>query len=500
MANIIKKAFIFSAGRGTRFKPYSATMPKPLFPVDGISLIRRSFDQVNSSFSDLEKIYVLIRDSESDFIEALISSKGFPKCEFLIVPDRLINKGLVGGYAHIKDYVAEDELFLSVLGDEYYGGDDHSGFASFIKTSSNFSAVCGVKRHSYPDEYLKNYSVNMDNKNIINKIIEKPKSVNSDFFGLGILVAKGILCKFASQNIEKDQPKELFNILYEIKRKNSPIKGFEFKDTYVNINTPSDIYNCLRQIRKNKNPTVDVIIPAWNEAETISYVVKDFLPFSKSVIVMDNLSSDGTAEIARKCGARVYSEKLIGYGDAIKKGLDRAESDILVIVEADGTFRAKDLPKLLSYLNDSDAVIGSRTFWQYIEYGANMNFIQRAMNVLFGRFITLLWWNRKSRFTDVGCSYRVIWKSIYDSIKPSLKSSGPEFAPEVVIELLERWHRVIEVPIPYHSRNLGTSKFSGSYYHLSKTALKMFYLIISRRVKSWFKNLLVVIKEIIKNE
>ena len=149
--------------------------------------------------------------------------------------------------------------------------------------------------------------------------------------------------------------------MYEIGTKNSPIKGFEFKDTYVNINTPSDIYNCLRQIRKTKNPTIDVIIPAWNEAETISYVVKDFLPYSKSVIVMDNLSSDGTAEIARESGAVVYSEKLVGYGDAIKKGLDRAQSDILVIVEGDGTFRAKDLPKLLSYLNDSDAVIGSRT-------------------------------------------------------------------------------------------------------------------------------------------
>ena len=49
-----------------------------------------------------------------------------------------------------------------------------------------------------------------------------------------------------------------------------------------------------------------------------SYVVKDFLPYCKSVIVMDNLSSDGTAEIARKSGAVVYSEKLVGYGDAIK--------------------------------------------------------------------------------------------------------------------------------------------------------------------------------------
>ena len=185
-------------------------MPKPLFPVDGKSLIRRSFDQVNSSFSDLENIFVLIRDSESKFMEALSSSKGFPKCKFLKVPDRLINKGLVGGYAHIKDYVDRNELFLSVLGDEFYGGDDHSGFASFIKTSSNLSAACGIKRHSYPDEYLKIYSVSMDSKNVIKKIIENPKSVHSEFFGLGILVAKGILCESASNYIERDQPKELF--------------------------------------------------------------------------------------------------------------------------------------------------------------------------------------------------------------------------------------------------------------------------------------------------
>ena len=395
----------------------------------------------------------------------------------------------MGGYAFIEDQVEPDELFVSILGDEYYGGEDHHRFAEFIASSEEFSGCCAIKKFSYPDEYLKNYSVEIDAGSRITRIREKPTTVTSEYFGLGFFAARGLLCSLASNAGQRTDNTELFDLFQQTSTPSHPLMGFEFKDTYVNINTPSDIYHCLRQARGNRQQSIDVIIPTWNEAETIQYVVKDFLRYTSSVIVMDNVSEDGTADIARKAGATVYSEPLKGYGDAIKKGLDRSSADILVVVEADGTFRANDLPKLLGYLDNSDAVIGSRTYWQYVEYGANMDFIQRMMNMLFGLIITMLWWNRKSRFTDVGCSYRAIWRPVYQSIHENLKCTGPEFAPEFVIELLENWRRVIEVPVPYHARVLGHSKFSGSFFHLSKTALKMLTVILTRRIRSWFGNL-----------
>jgi glycosyltransferase involved in cell wall biosynthesis len=230
-------------------------------------------------------------------------------------------------------------------------------------------------------------------------------------------------------------------------------------------------------------------VPAHNEAESIEYVVRDFRKRCRQVIVLDNQSPDGTARKARDAGAVVYSESLAGYGDAIKKGLDRSDADILVVVEADGTFRANDLPKLLTYLLDSDAVIGSRTYWHYVEYGANMGFLQREVNLIFGLLVTLLWWNRQSRFTDVGCSYRAFWRESYERVADRLIGKGPEFAPELVIEFLNDWQRVIEVPVPYHARVLGTSKFSGGFWGSAKTALRMLRMILCKRWSGWLRSL-----------
>ena len=106
---------------------------------------------------------------------------------------------------------------------------------------------------------------------------------------------------------------------------------------------------------------MSIVIPAYNEAASIGHVVRDFLPHVDEVVVMDNCSADGTGELARAAGAVVHSRKLRGYGDALRQGMDAATGDILVLVEADGTFRAKDLGKLLEFLKDADMVIGTRT-------------------------------------------------------------------------------------------------------------------------------------------
>ena len=84
--------------------------------------------------------------------------------------------------------------------------------------------------------------------------------------------------------------------------------------------------------------------------------------------------------------------KCKGYGDTIKYGLDNAVGDILVVVEADHTFRAKDLGKFLEYLKDSDMVIGTRTTRQMIEQGANVQVLLRWGNVFVGKLVEALWW------------------------------------------------------------------------------------------------------------
>ena len=177
------------------------------------------------------------------------------------------------------------------------------------------------------------------------------------------------------------------------------------------------------------------------------------------------------------------TESRQGYGCALRRGLDEAAGDILILTEADGSFRSKDIPKFLEYLKDCDMVIGTRTTRQMIEQGANMYPLLRWGNVLFGKLVQILWWNQESRFTDVGCTYRAIWKTSYQRIRPILNGRGPEFSPEMMIALLLVKQRVIEIPVSYYRRIAGESKHSKDLKGASKTALKMLRLIL----KYWLK-------------
>ena len=172
---------------------------------------------------------------------------------------------------------------------------------------------------------------------------------------------------------------------------------------------------------------------------------------------------------------------MIGYGDTIRYGLDRAIGDILVVVEADHSFKSRDLSKLLEYLKDADIVIGTRTTKEKIEQGANMRGLLRWGNVVVAKGVEVLWWKQQPRFTDVGCSYRAFWRETYQAIRPLLRGVGPELSPEMMIAVLQVNKRIIEVPVSYHQRIGGESKHSASYFKISQTALRMLRTILRQR-------------------
>ena len=88
-----------------------------------------------------------------------------------------------------------------------------------------------------------------------------------------------------------------------------------------------------------------------------------------------------------------------------------------------------------------------------------------------------------TRFTDVGCTYRALWKNTYLEIRPGLRAVGPEFSPEMMAEGLRRQIKIVEIPVKYFQREGGESKHSVSYYHLAKTAMKMLRTIIRKKLE-----------------
>ena len=201
----------------------------------------------------------------------------------------------------------------------------------------------------------------------------------------------------------------------------------------------------------------------------------------------DKISSDRTHIVATKHGAKVLPDHYRGYGHALITGINQSTADIIVLAEADGTFRSSDFEKMLNCLMDNDVVQGTRTNPAYIQYKANMNRKKIFFNKLFGNLISILWPKNKTLLSDVGCTYRAFWKTKYDKIKKNIVSDSTSFAPELTIEFINSGCRVIEIPVNYYPRNMGVSKFSGTYIKTATTALKMLRIILIKRFLYFFK-------------
>ena len=234
-----------------------------------------------------------------------------------------------------------------------------------------------------------------------------------------------------------------------------------------------------------KKKTVSVVIPTYNEAETIRCVIDDFFATGvvDEVIAVDNNAKGNTAEEIHKTKAVYVLEQVHqGYGHALMRGLREATGDLIVMVEADGTFQAKDIEKLLAYSDEFDAVLGTRTSRSAIYSGAFMPFPVRFGNWLWAKVIEVFF--NGPVLTDVGCTYKLISRRALEKIKPLFAHSDGDgrFSPELMIWLLRKGVKVIEVPVIFKQRT-GQSMYTGSVWKAAKLGFKMIPVIIKYRFK-----------------
>ena len=205
---------------------------------------------------------------------------------------------------------------------------------------------------------------------------------------------------------------------------------------------------------------ISVIIPAFNEQDSISQCVLDFkkLSFVSEVIVVNNNSSDKTELFARNSGAIVISEKQQGYGAAIAAGIKSAKGDYICVCEADQTFVATDLNRLVAYLDQFEVVLGSRTSSNLIWSNAYMPNWVRWGNWFVGKLVELLF-NGPS-LTDIGCTFKVMKRNVaLSSLKANL-TNGSRYNQEFILFLCLKQFKVVELPVNYKVR-VGESKITG---------------------------------------
>jgi glycosyltransferase involved in cell wall biosynthesis len=204
---------------------------------------------------------------------------------------------------------------------------------------------------------------------------------------------------------------------------------------------------------------VSVVIPCLNEADNIEECVRqarhalDAGGLTGEVIVADNNSDDGSAELAQDAGAYVVHEPERGYGSAYMAGFAAASGRYIVMADADLTYDFNEIPRFVAELEDgADVVIGNRM--DNIQPGAMPWHHRYIGNPLLSGFLNLLF---RTGVDDAHCGMRALRRDVLPTL--DLRTTGMEFASEMVIRAAKTNLDVRQFPIEYHPRG-GESKLS----------------------------------------
>ncbi len=229
---------------------------------------------------------------------------------------------------------------------------------------------------------------------------------------------------------------------------------------------------------------MSVIFPTYNEKDSIRAAIEEFQynGIADEIIVVNNNAAAGTSEEVAKTSAREVFEPRQGYGAAIRRGFAEAEGDYIIVSEPDGTFRGKDIVKLLSYADDFDVVYGSRTVKELIWEGANMGIFLKWGNYSVAKMMEFLF--NTTSLTDVGCTMRCINRKALKHIEPYFTVNGSFFGPEMMLLSILMKLRVIQIPVNY-SKRVGTSSVTGNKWVAFRLGMRMIFLILEYRIVGW---------------
>ncbi len=192
---------------------------------------------------------------------------------------------------------------------------------------------------------------------------------------------------------------------------------------------------------------ISVVIPCYNEEEGVARVISSLPESIDEVVVVDNDSTDGTAEVARRMGARVVFEKKKGYGAAYKAGLPEVTGDITVTMDGDGTYPAEQIEECIDHLIDSELDFISASRFPLSDRSA-MDLSKKIGNTIL-TMATFLLFMRRIRDSQSGMW--IFRSEAYHKFKP--ESDGMPLSEEIKIKASRsRDVRFAEYHIDYHPR------------------------------------------------
>jgi len=205
---------------------------------------------------------------------------------------------------------------------------------------------------------------------------------------------------------------------------------------------------------------IKVIIPAYNEADSIAKVINDIPKIVDEVIVVSNNSTDDTEKNAKEAGATVLTETNKGYGYACLKGMEyianqNEKPDIIVFLDGDYSDYPEQLTEIVAPIieQDFDLVIGTRV--EHLREKGSMTLPQIFGNWLATSLMKLFF---NAKFSDLG-PFRAIKYNRLLSLEMHDKTYG--WTVEMQLKVIKKRYKYIEVPVKYRNR-IGISKVSGT--------------------------------------
>lgn len=203
-------------------------------------------------------------------------------------------------------------------------------------------------------------------------------------------------------------------------------------------------------------PKISIVIPTLNEETGIREVLQS-IPYRElgqpEVLVVDGGSVDGTIEVAKALGATVIPQSKKGYGQAILEGARHARGDIIVLIDGDGVYDPREIPKMLDFMKsqNADMVIGSR-YLGVREPGA-FSSIRDFGNRLFTLMIDFL---LNIEITDFFSGFTALRKELFGKIEGTIIEPAQY---SIIASTCRSNGKIVEAPITFYPR-LGKSKMS----------------------------------------